>query len=73
MKKVILGITLPLILAVTLFTCQKQEEQKEKQSAKILDESAVAVSVSPVQEGDVSLPVISTGLITTENEARLIF
>ncbi len=73
MKKVIIGISIPLLLAVTLFTCQKQEEKKEKQSEKVIDESAIAVSLSPVQEEDVSLPVISSGLVTTENEARLSF
>lgn len=73
MKKIIIGISVPLILAITLFTCSKQKEKKEKQSAKIADESAIAISLSPVEEVSVSLPVRSSGLISTEKEARLSF
>lgn len=74
MKKIGLTILVPAVLAVALITCQKQEEKEAQQSASPLpDESAVAVRVSTVKEGDFSAPVLSSGLIGTGTESRLSF
>lgn len=73
MKKIAFTLLVPIVLAVTLFTCAKQEEAKEKQAAPLADESAVAVKLTSVKEGDYSLPIVSTGLITTGTESRLAF
>jgi RND family efflux transporter MFP subunit len=73
MKKMLLSVLTPVILAVVLFTCRKQEENKEKQTAQRADESAIAVELTPVKQGNYSLPVISSGLIGTETESKLSF
>jgi membrane fusion protein, multidrug efflux system len=46
---------------------------ERKETAKSIDESAIAVKLTPVQQADYSLPVISSGLIATETESRLSF
>lgn len=73
MKKIIAGLSIPVLLAITLFTCSRQEEKREMQSAKAADESAIAISLAPVEEGTYSQTVVSSGLISTETEARLSF
>jgi membrane fusion protein, multidrug efflux system len=73
MKKILLSVLIPLILAVVLFTCRKQEEKKEKQVAPRADESSIAVKLTPVKKGNFSLPIISSGLISTETESKLSF
>lgn len=73
MKKILLTLLVPTLVAVTLFTCAKQEEKNEKQAVPSVDESAVAVNVTTVKEGSYGLPVISTGIISTGTESRLSF
>ena len=73
MKKIIAGLSIPVLLAITLFTCNKQEEKKEMQSAKTADESAIAISLAKVEEGTYSQSIVCSGLINTETEARLSF
>jgi multidrug efflux system membrane fusion protein len=70
--KIFISALIPVTLAVTLWTCSKQEEPKET-SAIPVDESAIAVSLTAVKSGDYSLPVNSSGLINTETESRLSF
>src|SRR5687768_7665526 len=70
--KIFISALIPVTLAVTLWTCSKQEETKET-SAIPVDESAIAVSLTAVKSGDYSLPVNSSGLINTETESRLSF
>ncbi len=53
-----------------LTACEKKEQPAQQQS---IDESAVAVKLTPVQVGEYSLPIASSGLIATENESRLSF
>jgi membrane fusion protein, multidrug efflux system len=71
--KIIISAIIPVVLAVTLLTCQNQEKEKQETTDLPIDESAVAVSLSPVKSGDYSLPVNSSGLITTETESKLSF
>ncbi len=71
MKKIFATLLIPAILGSLLWTCSKNKK-KETASAAI-DESAIAVKLAPVQTGDYSLPVISSGLISTENESKLSF
>jgi multidrug efflux system membrane fusion protein len=71
MKKLLIALAIPVILGALLLTCAKSEK-KETTSASI-DESAIAVKLAPVKTGDYSLPVISSGLISTENESKLSF
>ncbi len=54
-----------------LLTACGTKEQPAQQS--LIDESAVAVKLTPVQVGEYSLPIVSSGLIATENESRLSF
>jgi multidrug efflux system membrane fusion protein len=72
MKKILLSISIPLVLAAVLFTCAKQESA-EAQSTPAIDDAAVAVKITDVTEGDFTLPVVSSGLITTGTESRLSF
>ena len=73
MKKVILSISIPLVVAITLFTCRQQEEKKEAKAASLLDEGAVAVTLTPVEKVTLALPVTASGLVSTQNESRLSF
>lgn len=73
MKKVLLTLLVPIVLAVVLITCAKQEKEQEKQAAPLADESAVAVKLTSVKEGDYRLPIVSSGLISTGTESRLAF
>jgi RND family efflux transporter MFP subunit len=73
MKKILLSVLIPVVLAVVLFTCRKQEENKAKQNAPLSDETAIAVKLTPVKESNSSLPIISSGLVSTETESKLSF
>jgi membrane fusion protein, multidrug efflux system len=57
------------IAAVFAWSCGGEK----KETAKAIDESAIAVKLTPVQLGEYSLPVVSSGLIATETESRLSF
>lgn len=70
MKKVFITLFVPVVLGATLWTCSKKEKENTKTS---LDESAVAIKLSPVQTAEYSLPVISSGLINAETESKLSF
>ncbi|MBI1768781.1 MAG: efflux RND transporter periplasmic adaptor subunit [Bacteroidetes bacterium] len=70
MKKILITLLVPVILGAVLWTCGKQEKQIEK---PVIDESAVAIKLAVVQTVDYSLPVISSGLISTETESKLSF
>jgi multidrug efflux system membrane fusion protein len=61
---------LALAVGLLLAACGKKEQPTQEQS---IDESAVAVKLTPVQVGEYSLPIASSGLIATENESRLSF
>jgi membrane fusion protein, multidrug efflux system len=63
--------TLIVLLAVAVLAASCGGEKKETTS--VIDESAIAVKLTPVQQGEYSLPVISSGLIATETESRLSF
>lgn len=73
MKKIIISASVPVLLAVVLFTCGSNNSSAEAESTPAIDDAAVAVRVSEVTEGDFTLPVVSSGLITTETESRLSF
>lgn len=73
MKKVILTASIPVLLAAVLFTCSKSGSPAESSAAPAMDESAVAVRLTEVKEGNFSMPVVSSGLITTGTESRLSF
>lgn len=70
--KIIISTLIPVLIAVTLWTCSKQTEEKEP-SVIPVDEAAIAVSLTPVKSGDHILPINSSGLISTETESRLSF
>lgn len=72
-KKIIISALIPVVLAGTLLTCQNQEKEKKEATALPIDESAIAVSLTAVKSGDYSLPVNSSGLISTETESKLSF
>jgi multidrug efflux system membrane fusion protein len=71
-KKIFISALIPVALAITLWTCSKQSEEKETTSIPV-DEAAIAVSLTAVKSGDYTLPVNSSGLINTETESRLSF
>ncbi|HOX82813.1 MAG TPA: efflux RND transporter periplasmic adaptor subunit [Chryseolinea sp.] len=71
MTKKILTLFVPLVLGVTLWMCSKQESKET--TKPIVDESTISVKLAPVKTGDYSLPIISSGLISTEIESRLSF
>jgi multidrug efflux system membrane fusion protein len=73
MKKTILSISIPLVIALTLFMCSKQEANENVKTEVARDETAVAVSLEPVKTATLSLPVNASGLVSTKNEARLAF
>ena len=74
MKKILLYSAFPVIIAITLFTCSRQESNTEKEESMIaLDDGAIAVSLSPVQQVNIARPVSASGLIATKNESRLSF
>src|SRR6187551_1959497 len=70
MKK-LLTLIIPIALGGTLWMCSKQE--KKESSEVVIDESTIAVKLSPVKTGDYALPINSSGLISTEIESRLSF
>jgi len=73
MKRIILTAAIPVALAAVLFTCGSGKETKDEGTAPALDDAAIAVRLTDVMEGDFSLPVVSSGLITTGTESRLSF
>jgi multidrug efflux system membrane fusion protein len=73
MKKILLSAAIPVLLAVVLFTCGSNQSTSEAASTPAIDDAAVAVRISEVTEGDFTLPVVSSGLITTGTESRLSF
>lgn len=70
MKKKYLFILIPVALAAIMFTCGGEKKETTK---VVIDESAVAVKLVNVEQGEYALPVISSGLISTETESRLSF
>src|SRR6187551_1215971 len=70
MKK-ILTLIIPIALGTTLWMCSKQEKKESSEVA--VDESTIAVKLAPVKTGDYALPIVSSGLISTEIESRLSF
>jgi multidrug efflux system membrane fusion protein len=73
MKKIILSILIPALIAITLFMCSKQEAKQESKIEVETGETAVAVSLQPVKTVSIALPVSASGLVSTKNEARLAF
>ena len=71
MKKLFQPFILVFALGFTLVSCSKPE--KEKSALLAIDESAIAVKLEPVEQGEFTLPVTSSGLISTETESRLSF
>jgi hypothetical protein len=71
MKKFFLTPLLITGLACTLITCKR--ETKKEDPASQLDESTIAVAVMPVHQGTYNVPVVSSGLISTETESKLSF
>jgi RND family efflux transporter MFP subunit len=69
-RNVLLTLLVPIVLGTLLWTCSKQQKEN---TTTVIDESAVAVQLAPVQTVDYSKPVVSSGLITTETESRLSF
>ncbi len=70
MKKYFFTLFLPVLLAMVLVACGKKEKQETDAA---VDESAVAIKLAAVKSVDYSLPVVSSGLISTETESRLSF
>src|SRR6478609_534214 len=71
MKKTFITILIPIVLGTILWMCSSQA--KEETTKPVIDESAVAVKLASVKEGVYSLPINSSGLISTEIESRLSF
>jgi membrane fusion protein, multidrug efflux system len=72
-KKIIGSILIPLVIGGILLNCGKRDEKEKTASALPADETAIAVALAPVRTGNVSLPVLSSGLISTEIESKLSF
>jgi len=72
-KKIIGSILVPLIIGGILLNCSKSDEKEKTSSVLPGDETAIAVALAPVKTGDVSLPVVSSGLVSTEIESKLSF
>jgi len=73
MKKIIISATIPVAIAIVLFTCSGSSTASETPAIPAIDDAAVAVRLTDVTEGDFSMPVVSSGLITTGTESRLSF
>lgn len=71
MKRIFLIPLLIAGLALMLIDCRR-ETTKESQ-ATLPDESTIAVAVMPVRHGAYNVPVISSGLVSTETESKLSF
>jgi membrane fusion protein, multidrug efflux system len=71
MKKTFITILIPVALGAILWMCSTQA--KEGSAKPVVDETTIAVKLAPVKEGTYSLPIISSGLISTEIESRLSF
>lgn len=72
MKKILFTAAVPVLIAAVLFTCGQKESNAEATSESI-DESAVAVQLTEVKEGNYTLPAVASGLVTTSTESRLSF
>lgn len=73
-KKVIRSVfrlSVPVVLAGVLFSCSKQE--KEVATPREAEATAIAIKLAPVQQVMWSKPIVSSGLISTDNESRLSF
>lgn len=75
MKKVLLYSAVPVIIAITLFTCAKQESKEENNnsSGTALEEGTIAVTLAPVEQVEVAKPISASGLLATKTESRLSF
>jgi RND family efflux transporter MFP subunit len=62
-----------MILATAILVAACSKSKKENSTQSVLDESAIAVKVVPVEKGTYHLPISSSGLISTETESRLSF
>lgn len=62
---------LALIFLIVAVACQKTKD--DSQATKSIDDTAIAVSLAPVEEGSFSRPIICSGLVSTDREARLAF
>ncbi len=71
MTKKLLTLFIPVVLGATLWMCSKHEDKEA--TRPIVDESTISVKLAPVKTGNYSLPIISSGLISTEIESRLSF
>ena len=70
MKKNYFLFLVPVSLAALFFACGGEQKETAK---SVVDDSAIAVKLVNVEQGKYSLPVISSGLISTETESRLSF
>jgi multidrug efflux system membrane fusion protein len=74
MKKIYITFLSLMAITVTFYACQQLNGKENKNTkAPVLDESAISVKLSAVEKKEVSLPVVSSGLITTSTEAKLSF
>lgn len=73
MKKIIITAAIPVSLAIVLFTCGSNKTSTETTQTPAIDDAAIAVRVTEVTEGNFSMPIVSSGLITTGTESRLSF
>ncbi len=70
MKKLLITLFVPATLGTFFTACH---HEKKENSGPAIDESAVAIRLAPVQAREYSLPVVSSGLISTETESKLSF
>lgn len=71
MKKVIITVSIPVLIAAVLFTCSTPPQGGGPSSEH--EGTPIAVRITEVKEGEFSMPVVSSGLITTGTESRLSF
>jgi len=71
MKRSFTGFFIPVVFGLTVLACS--DRKKRDTTKAVFDESAVAVRLAAVESGEYSLPVTSSGLISTETESKLSF
>lgn len=71
MKKLFFSTLILFIIGIVLLACRKTDAVNE--SSTSFDESAIAVKLASVQHDSFSLPIASSGLLSTEEEAKLSF
>ena len=61
------------MIVITFFSCKQQDAKESEQNIVANDDGAVAITLAPVEDVTISIPVLASGLVGTKSEARLAF